>query len=158
MNFCRVCFPLMYCCSVCIHSCCINLPAFRSFPALSTHTRLTLLFSFCLPLSFSLALPPSLCRCFHAFLYSFVTVFSVPHSLPFHVVPPLVALSGPFELLPSSAVRPSILSIPPSLCLPLLSPHFFISGLFLLFTPENSGPMRPHPPLSLSFILARRTP
>ena len=50
--------------------------------------------------------------------------------------------SGPFELLPSSAVRlsvrPSIHSIyPTSPCFP---PHFSISCLFLLFTRENSGP------------------
>ena len=126
------------CCSVCIHSCSINLSAFGSFPALSLHSHQTLLFSFCLPLSLSLARPPSLCRCFHAFLYSFVTVFSVPRSLPFHVVPPLVALVLlSFFHLPLS-VRPSIHSIyPTSPCFP---PHFSISCLFLLFTRENSGP------------------
>ena len=129
------------CCSVCIHSCSINLSAFGSFPALSLHSHQTLLFSFCLPLSFSLALPPSLCRCFHAFLYSFVTVPFRPSFLP---VPrcSTPGRSGPFELLPSSAVRlsvrPSIHSIyPTSPCFP---PHFSISCLFLLFTRENSGP------------------
>ena len=137
MNFCLGRFYIS-CCSVCIHSCSINLSAFGSFPALSLHSHQTLLFSFCLPLSLSLARPPSLCRCFHAFLYSFVTVFSVPRSLPFHVVPPLVALVLlSFFHLPLS-VRPSIHSIyPTSPCFP---PHFSISCLFLLFTRENSGP------------------
>ena len=138
----------IYCCSVCIHSCSINLSAFGSFPALSLHSHQTLLFSFCLPLSLSLARPPSLCRCFHAFLYSFVTVFSVPRSLPFHVVPPLVALVllSFFHLPPSvcPSVHPSIPSIPPPLAFPRIFPFLvsFCSSLGRTAAPTFSQSLR----------------
>ena len=141
MNFCLGRFYIS-CCSVCIHSCSINLSAFGSFPALSLHSHQTLLFSFCLPLSFSLALPPSL----PLPLLSRFSLFIChrPFRPPFLPVPrcSTPGRSGPFELLPSSAVRlsvrPSIHSIyPTSPCFP---PHFSISCLFLLFTRENSGP------------------
>ena len=159
MNFCRVCFPLMYCCSVCIHSCCINLPAFRSFPALSplTPDSLSSSPSVSLYLSRSHSLPP-FAAAFTLFSIHLSPSFPSPissRSTLFHPWSLSLVLLSFFHLPPS--VHPSCLSLPPSVspCFPRIFSFLVSFCSSLGRTAASCGPILPSVSPSFSRVERR---